>query len=218
MVPESTTMDASFVVEVMTEIGRSVGVAIVNPGNNTNNVTLTLRDTNGTIAGSPIAVSLQPYQQLARLVHDLFPSDATGTEFHGSLRLQSSTPFAALGLRFSGGDFSTLPFTSTAAIPSTPSRTFADGSAANTPLAGTVGGPTAMISPQFAMSGGWATQIALVNNNGSTITGRVDVFDSTGTPMPVNLNNAVQSTFTYSILENGTFILAPRDANGLSPF
>jgi hypothetical protein len=218
MVLGLTTTDASFFVEVVAEVGRSVGVAIVNPSSSTNTVTLTLRDTNGSIAGSPITLSLQPYQQLARLVPDLFSSDATGTEFHGSLRLQSSTPFAALGLLFSGGEFSTLPFTSATSVPSAPSRTFADGSTASTPLAGTVGGSTALISPQFAMSGGWATLSALVNNNGSTITGRVDVFDTTGNPMAVNLNGAAQSTFTYSIFANGTFVLAPRDANGQSSF
>jgi hypothetical protein len=218
MVPGLITTDASFVVEVMAEIGRSVGVAIVNPSGSTNTVTLTLRDTNGAIAGSPMTLSLKPYQQFAGFVHDLFSSDATGTEFHGSLRLQSSTPFAALGLRFSGGDFSTLPVTSATSVPNAPSRTFVDGSSASTPLAGTVGGLTALISPQFAMSGGWATQIALLNNNVSTITGRVDVFDTNGNPMAVNLNGAVQSTFTYSILPNGTFVLAPRDANGQPPF
>jgi hypothetical protein len=68
------------------------------------------------------------------------------------------------------------------------------------------------------MSGGWATQIAFVNDNGSAVTGRVDVFDTTGNPMAVNLNGAVQSTFTYSILAGGTLVLAPRDANGQSPF
>jgi K319-like protein len=218
MVPGLTTTDASFFVEIMADIGRTVGVAIVNPGSSTNTVTLTLRDTNGTIAGSPVTLSLQPYQQAAQLVHDLFPSDATGTEFHGSLRLQSSTPFAALGLRFSGGEFSALPFTSATSVPSAASRTFVDGSTASTPLAGTVGGPTALILPEFAMSGGWATQIALVSNNGTTITGRVDILDNTGNPMAVNLNGAVQSTFSYSILANGTFVLAPRDANGRSPF
>jgi hypothetical protein len=68
------------------------------------------------------------------------------------------------------------------------------------------------------MSGGWATNIALVNNSSSMITGRVDVFDTTGNPLAVDLNGATQSTFTYSILPNGTFVLAPRDANGQSPF
>jgi hypothetical protein len=217
-VPGGTTTDASLFVEIMAEIGRSVGVAIVNPGSSTNTVTLTLRDANGAIVGSPITLSLEPYQQLARLVHDLFPSDVTGTEFQGSLRLQSSMPFSALGLRFSGGEFSTQPFTSAVSVPNSASRTFVDGSTASTPLSGTVGGPMALISPQFAMSGGWATQIAFVNDNGSAVTGRVDVFDTTGNPMAVNLNGAVQSTFTYSILANGSFVLAPRDANGQSPF
>jgi hypothetical protein len=68
------------------------------------------------------------------------------------------------------------------------------------------------------MAGGWATQVALVNSGTSTITGRIDVFDVNGNPLGVKLNGATQSTFTYSIAAGGTFVLAPRDANGQSPF
>jgi hypothetical protein len=218
MFPGPTATDASLFVEVIPAIGRNLGVAIVNPGNSPSTVTLTLRDATGAVTGNPVFLSLQPYQQVARFVNELFPPDSVGSGFRGSLRLQSATPFAALGLRFSGGEFSTLPFAVATSVPGAPSRTLADGSTPSTPLGGTVGGPTAMILPQFAMSGGWATNIALVNNSGSTITGRVDVFDPAGNPLAVNLNGATQSTFTYSISANGTFALAPRDANGQSPF
>jgi hypothetical protein len=216
--PGPTTMDESFFVEVIPGIGSSLGVAIVNPGSSTNTVSLTLSDTNGTIAASPVTLSLLPYQQSAGFVNELFSSVDVGMAFRGTLRLQSSAPFAALGLQFSGGDFSTLPFVLATTVPSPASRTFIEGSTASTPLAGTVGGPAALVVPQFALSGGWATQIALGNNNGIPITGRVDFLDSQGTPMAVNLNGTVQSTFTYSIPANETFVLAPRDANGQSPF
>jgi hypothetical protein len=75
-----------------------------------------------------------------------------------------------------------------------------------------------MLIPQFAMAGGWATQIALVNTATAAITGRIDIFDNLGNPMAVNLNGSTQSTFTYSISPAGSFVLAPRDANGQSPF
>jgi hypothetical protein len=75
-----------------------------------------------------------------------------------------------------------------------------------------------MVIPQFAMSGGWATQIALLNTGIAATTGRVDIFDNLGNPMAVNLNGSTQSTFTYSIAAAGSFVLAPRDANGQSPF
>jgi len=71
---------------------------------------------------------------------------------------------------------------------------------------------------QFALGGGWATQLALVNNGSSGASGRIDVFDPSGNPMTVQLNGASQSSFTYSIPAGGTFVLAPRDSNGLTPF
>jgi hypothetical protein len=57
----------------------------------------------------------------------------------------------------------------------------------------------------------------LVNNTASTLSGRLDVFDTLGNPMAVTLNGETQSTFTYSIPAGGVFILAPRDSNGQSP-
>ena len=64
--------------------------------------------------------------------------------------------------------------------------TLAGGATLNSPPAGTVGGATAVVIPQFAISGGWTTEIALVNNTGATLVGRIDVFDANGNPMPVN--------------------------------
>jgi hypothetical protein len=218
MFPGPTATDASLFVEVIPGIGRNLGVAIVNASGSTTTVTLTLRDANGAVAGNPVFLSFQPYQQMARFVNELFPPDIVGTGFRGSLRLQSATPFAALGLRFSGGEFSTLPFAIATTVSNPGSRTLVAGPTPSSPLGGTVGGPTALILPQFAMSGGWATNIALVNNSGTAITGRVDIFDAAGNPMAVDLNGGTQSTFPYSIFPNGTFVLAPRDANGQSPF
>jgi hypothetical protein len=154
---------------------------------------------------------------VAKFVNELFGADTIGTGFRGSLRLQSSTPFAVIGLRFSGFVFSTLPVAVTAPVAGVPSWTLAAGTLPNTPDAGTVGGSNALIIPQFAMAGGWATQIALVNNTTSTLVGRIDVFDTEGNPMGVNLNGETRSTFTYSIPVGGTFLLAPRDSNGQSP-
>jgi hypothetical protein len=88
------------------------------------------------------------------------------------------------------------------------------GALASTPAAGLVGGSTASIFPQIVMGGGWATQVALVNDSAGTIAGRLDVFDAAGNPMPVEFNNLFQSTFTYSIPAGGTVLLAPRDQNG----
>src|SRR5207253_817299 len=141
-------------------IGRNLGVAIVNPSSAVNSVTLTLRDQTGTVVGVPTTILLQAQQQLAKFVTELLPAAINNSAFRGTLQVQSSTPFAVLGLRFSGIDFSTLSVTGTAVS----------------------SGSSAIIVPQFAIAGGWATQIALVNKNSSTAQGRIDIFDNSGNP------------------------------------
>jgi len=195
ILPLPMMTNASLFVDVVPAIGRDLGVAIANPAVIANSVTLTLRDQSGTVAGTPLTIVLKPQQQLAKFVSELLPG-TTGSAFRGSLELQSSTPFAVLGLRFSGSEFSTLPVTGTAAA----------------------GTNTSIVLPQFAMSGGWATQFALVNNSSGQVNGRIDIFDNSGNPMSVTLNGAKQSTFSYTIPAGGTFLLAPRDQNGQSPF
>jgi len=63
--------------------------------------------------------------------------------------------------------------------------------------------PAIFIS-QFAMSGGWATQLALINNSTVTARGRIDIFDQSGNPRPVTLNGVTQSTFSYAIPAGGS--------------
>ena len=218
ILPALLATDASMFVEAIPGIGRSLGVALLNPSATNAAITLTLYDTNGVVTGVPDSFTLPSQQQLAKFVTELFPAATIGSGFRGSLRVQSSTGIAVLGLRFSGAEFSTLPVAGTVTVAGTPSRVLTAGTAANTPLAGTVGGTTALVVPQFAMSGGWATQVALVNTSTTTITGRVDVFDGSGNPLAVKLNGATQSTFTYSISGLGTLAIGPRDVNGQSPF
>ena len=208
ILPMPMMTDASLFVDVVRGIGRDLGVALANPSSATSNVILTLRDQMGNLAGSPITLTLQPQQQSAKFVSEIFPS-VTGVGFRGTLEIQSSVPFGVLGLRFSGTEFSTLPVTGTTVNTGVPVRSMSNGAA---------GGNTAIILPQFAMAGGWATQIALVNNSGAVAQGRIDIFDTSGNPMQVNLNGVTQSTFSYAITAGGVFMLAPRDANGQTPF
>ncbi len=207
VLPEPMTSSATVPVNVVPGIGRNLGVAIANPGAVTNLVTITLLDANGSnVAATTLTVPGQ--QQLARFINELFGSSTIGAAFIGSLHLQSSTPFSVLGLRFSGVEFSTVPLIG-ATSGAVPSRALSDGS--------TVGGDNALIAPQFALGGGWSSEITLVNNNATTVTGRIDIFDSSGNPMSVTLNNTTQSTFRYSVPAGGTFVLAPRDVNGQTP-
>jgi phosphodiesterase/alkaline phosphatase D-like protein len=217
MVPNPMGTDASMFVEVIPSISRNIGVAMTNPGSTAIAVTLTLRDQTGLIVGSPANVTIPAQQQVARLVSDLFGADVISSGIMGSLRMQSASPFAVVGLRFAGTAFSTLPVVVTSPVPGVPSMTLTAGSDPNSPAAGTAGGTTSLIIPQFAISGGWATTIALVNNTNATLVGRIDIFDQAGNPLPVNLNGDTRSTFTYSIPAGGTFILSPVDSNGQSP-
>jgi hypothetical protein len=215
VLPAPLTTDASTFVETIAGIGRDLGLAIVNPGDESNAVALTLRDEFGrTVASTTTEVPRRFH--LAQFVREWFAQSNLSASFRGNLRMQSTLPFAVLGLRFSGAEFSTVGISGTA-VTSIPTRTLSAGSTTDTPRAGTVGGASAILFPQFAMSGGWASQISLVNSRSATITGRVDIFDDAGNPLPVRLNGLLRSTFTYSIPAGGSFVLAPRDANGQSP-
>jgi hypothetical protein len=217
IVPTQMTTDAAMFVEIIPSISRSIGVAIANPGSSDIAVTMTLRDETGVVVGSPVVVPVPSHQQISKFLNDLFGAQTIGSGFRGSVRMQSPVAFAAIGLRFSGPLFSTLPVLVAASSPGVPTRTLVAGAVVNVPQPGTVGGSTALIVPQFAISGGWATQISLVNNTNATISGRLDVFDTQGNPMAVPLNGENKSTFTFSIPAGGTLILAPRDSNGQSP-
>jgi hypothetical protein len=217
ILPTPMATDASMFVEIVPSISRSIGVALVNPGETDNAITLTLHNEDGVVVGSPVVVAVAGRQQVSKFLHELFGGDVIGAGFRGNVQMQSSKPFAAIGLRFAGAVFSTLPVAITTAAPGVPTRTLTAGTNPHTPDPGTVGGSTALIVPQFAISGGWATQIALINTSSSTISGRIDVFDTNGNPMAVTLNGETRSTFTYSIPAGGTLVLAPRDSHGQSP-
>src|SRR5262249_829416 len=150
---------------------RNIGVAIVNAGTATTAITITLRSEDGSIVGSPSTVSVAAHHQVAQFIHELFGSEAIGAGFRASLRLPGTGPFAAIGLRFAGNVFSTIPIT---------------------PIS-TVSGNASLILPQFAIAGGWATQIVLVNNANAAIFGRIELFDASGTPLPVKLNGETKS-------------------------
>ena len=188
------TTDASLFVELNQAINRNVGVAVANPTDNAASLTMMLRGSDGLAAGNAVVFTLPAHQQLTKFVSEIF--HGIGAEgFAGSLRIQSSSAVSILGLRFSGVLFSTLPIVNIAASRATTSAAF----------------------PQFATGGGWATQLALVNDTASAISGRFEIFDSSGNPMSVTLNGFNLNSYTYSIPAGGVFVFAPRDANGQSP-
>jgi WD40 repeat protein len=194
ILPEALTTDASVYTDILTAGGRNLGLAVANPGNTANTITVTLRDENGSSVSST-TINLGARQQVARFVTELFPPGTFGAAFRGTLRLQSIAPVSVLGLRFAGISFASVP------VPHVTSM-------AN---AGTV------VFPQFAMGGGWATQISLINNASTMATGRVDILDANGNPLPVQMNGQLKSTFTYSLQPGASVLIAPRDINGQSP-
>jgi hypothetical protein len=204
VLPAPLTAATSMAVDVVPGIGRNLGIAIANAAGNSALITLTLHDLDGNLVGTQVALSIPAGGQIARFISELLPAASLGSAFRGSISFQSSIPVSFIGLRFSGTQFSTVPIpvTNPAAVPAN----------------GAVGGPNATMFPQFAMSGGWATALDLVNNTSGSISGRVDIFDSNGNPLAILWNGSRQSTFTYSIPPNGAIGLSPRDANGQTPF
>jgi hypothetical protein len=197
ILPGPSVTQASLIVDVVPAIGRNLGVAIANISGTPATITLTLRDQDGTTAGAPVTNTLQNGQQLARLLTELFPASAIGGALQGSLTVQSSAPINLIGLYFSGVQFSTLPAAVTGFVLDTSNK---------------------ILFPQFAMSGGWATTLGLMNASSTTLLGRIDIFDPSGNPLAVTLNGNNNSTFTYSIPPGASMVLAPRDSNGQSPF
>jgi hypothetical protein len=208
ILPTPLTTDAAASLDVLSLANRDLGLAITNPGDTSITVNVTLRDQSGTTAAST-SLTLAAHSHIARFVTELFTTGNLGSAFRGSVRVQSSSPFSILGLRFVGAQFAAVPVPGMTVITTVPQRSLASG---------TVGGANAVLFPQFALSGGWATQISLVNNNLATVSGRVDVFDSDGNSMAVTLNGQSGSMFSYSLTPGASLVLAPRDVNGQTPF
>jgi hypothetical protein len=192
--PEAT--ETSLIVDTVQAIGRNVGIAIANPNSSTATISLTMRNQDGTSAAPVVTFPLSAQSQVARFVTELFSSEVMGSAFRGNLTIQSSLPVSIIGLRFSGQEFSSIPTPSNALTRAGSRITF----------------------PQFAIGGGWATSLGLLNNGSAAIAGRVSIFDKDGRPMTVTLNGVTDSNFLYAIPAHGSLTLAPRDSNGQSPF
>jgi hypothetical protein len=196
ILPAPQTTETSLIVDTVRAIGRNVGIAIANTNSSTATISLTLRNQDGTAAAPVVTFPLSPQSQVARFVTELFSSELMGSAFRGSLTIQSSLPVSIVGLRFSGGEFSSIP----------------------TPFNALSRAGSTIFFPQFAIGGGWATTLGLLNNSSEPMSGRVSIFDKDGRSMTVTFNGVTASTFDYAIPARGSVTLAPRDSNGQSPF
>jgi hypothetical protein len=209
VLPPDLTTNSVLFVESSGRLSKNLGVAIVNPNSASANVALTLRKDDGTQLATT-TLTVPSHQQTSEFISQLFsgpsvPSDVTGTLAITSAG-SSNLPVSVIGLRFRGENFSTIPATNLApsAVPGTASSLL---------------GPGAVLLPQFAAGGGWATELVLVNTNTTSMTVRVDLFKQDGTPLTASLNGQTASSFTnLTVPANGVMILAPRDKNGDDDF
>jgi hypothetical protein len=203
VLPAGLTTNAVLFVETSGRLSKNLGVAIVNPNNSDLSVSMTLRKDDGTqIASGTLNVPAR--RQVSKFVTELFPAQTPiPKELVGTLSLTSTgttlLPFGAIGLRFRGANFSTIPVTSL----STPTS--------GLPVIVTnVGGEGAILLPQFATGGGWATEIVVANNGTSSITVRVDLFNPDGSPLTATLNGQTGSSFTNLVVPaHGVLALEP---------
>ncbi len=203
VLPSAMSTSAILFVSTNGRLSKNLGVAIANPNATTADVTLALRDDTGAIVAT-MPVQVAAHAQMAKFVTDLFSSQsAVPRDFTGTVDITSTIPVAIIGLRFRGNNFSTLPVTNLSALSPVPV------------ISTGIGGPGAVILPQFASGGGWATEIVLVNTGTSALTVRVDLFGQDGNPLVANLNGVSASSFTnITIPAGGVFVLDPGDMDG----
>lgn len=212
VLPAGLTTNALLFVDASGRLSKNLGVAIVNPNTSDITVTMTLRQSDGTQVAT-IDIPVKSHQQVSKFVTQLFPSTVPiPKDFTGTLTVTSSgaspLPFSAIGLRFRGSNFSTVPVTSLA-TPTTGVPIFSTG----------IGGDGAVLLPQFATGGGWATEIVIGNSGTAALTVRVDLFKPDGTPLSATLNNQTGSSFTnLNIPAHGVLVLAQRNAQGDDDF
>jgi hypothetical protein len=128
-------------------------------------------------------------------------------DFDGTLTLTSNTPVAIVGLYFQGTHFTSIPITSLSPLVPIPNVT------------PNVGGSSAVLLPQFAANGGWASEMVVLNNGGAALTVRIDLFQQDGTPLVATLNHQSASTFQNLVIApGGIIVFAPLNANGDSDF
>src|SRR5215831_13000542 len=209
VMPAGLTTSAMIFVESSGRLSKNLAIAIVNPYSFDVSVAMTLRKSDGTqVATMNLTVPL--HRQISKFVTELFANQSSvPSDFTGTLVLTSSPlPVAMIGLRFRGSNFSTLPVTSLSGV-----------SSALPVISIGIGGPGAILLPQFASGGKWATEVVLVNTGTSSVTVRVDLFKSDGTLLASTLNGQNASSFTnLTIPVGGVVILAPRDRDGDDDF
>ncbi len=207
VLPSELITHAVMFVNTSDRLARNLGIAFTNPTSSPASISLTLRDEDG-VTVATANLSLAGFHQTARFVTELFSvNKSLLRDLTGTLEIVSDNPIAVVGLRFRGINFSTLPVTRLS-LP-----------AALPVISAGIGGPDAVILPQFAAGGGWASEIVIANTSAAKITVRVDLFDPNGQPLVATLNGQTGSSFlNLEIPAGGVITLAPRNSHGDSDF
>jgi hypothetical protein len=207
VLPSVMTTHAALFANANGRLSRNLGVALANPSATKANITLKLRDENGTLLATT-SFALDAHLQSAQFVTELFKNQpSVPMDFIGTLDISSDIPIVVMGLRSRGSNFSTIPATILGPVSAVPV------------ISPGVGGPAAIILAQFAAGGGWASEIILANFGPDPLIVRVDLFASDGTPLSTTLNDQTGSSFQgITIPAGGVVTLAPLDTGGDSDF
>jgi len=184
------------------------GIAVVNYGSASANVTYTLQN----IAGATLSIGhgmiaagahfAKFIDQLGDVAPDfaLPPNFQSATQF-ASLEISSDQPLSILALRMSINQRNESLYTTTPIADLTQPLT-----------------SNAVYFPQLADGGGETTSLILLNTSNVVETGTLQIFDDNGNPLVVNqVAGTSGSTFRYSIQNGGVFRFqtdgSPTDTN-----
>jgi hypothetical protein len=190
--------------EYLGTIDINTGVAVVNTGDETAEIKLTLRNVSGQVltSGEGLLPSGHHFAKFVNQLGDVaqefdlpagFPAD-TG---FGSLELSSDQPLSVVALRLTTNQRSEALLTTTPVVDLT---------------APTTAEP--LYFPQFADGDGFTSSLVLLNTSSARQNGLIRLFDDTGSPLPVTSVEGISSSvFAYSIPQNGSFVLETDGSN-----
>lgn len=174
----------------------NTGIAAVNYGTASANVTYTLRDINGGLitSGSGIVEADSHFAKFINQFGEIasgfnLPGDYQATIQFSTLEITSDQPLSIVALRMTTNQRGEVLFTTLPVADLT------------RPI-----GNDPIYFPQFADGGGYTTSVLLLNTSGETETGTLQILDDEGVPVIVNqVGGTTDSSFNYSIPPGGAF-------------
>ncbi len=176
----------------------NTGIAVVNSGTTTANVTYALRDVNGdtitvgagTIAGtSHFAKFIDQFGDIA--AGFALPDDFQTAIQFGSLDISSDQPLSILAVRMTTNQRNDVLYTTTPVADLTH-----------------VLSEDPIYFAQFADGGGYTSSLILLNTSAGAESGSLQILDNNGEPITVNpVGSTPASSFDYSIPAGGVFLL-----------